>query len=178
MSHGTGESRSSSGLLTSHWGRLRLHAARSSKSRPILAMLHRISQQTATGAEVSDEGGPNAVSLESGRLSDHVGQTRSKPPAGILPRQAALYRWLDSGVRLKHKATRDAATSRSRVPTPLPPRRTSSHPPPPWLARILCRIGWHDWEVIDVTFGFAPGEETEHLRCRRCQKFTTRSGPV
>ena len=32
------------------------------------------------------------------------------------------------------------------------------------------------FEVIDVTFGFAPGESTEHVRCRRCGRVATRKG--
>jgi len=49
---------------------------------------------------------------------------------------------------------------------------------PEWLGRALCRAGWHDFEVIDANFGFAPGETTEHVKCRRCGQTVTRKGEV
>jgi len=41
---------------------------------------------------------------------------------------------------------------------------------PDWLGRFLCHVGWHDYELIDASFGFAPRETVEHVRCRRCRR--------
>ena len=55
-----------------------------------------------------------------------------------------------------------------------PPRE----PPrlPEWLGRWLCRVGAHEYQVIDASFGFAPGETIERVECRRCGVVTTRRG--
>jgi hypothetical protein len=47
---------------------------------------------------------------------------------------------------------------------------------PPWLGRWLCRLGLHDFRVVDVSFGFGPGETIEHVRCRRCDALGLRQG--
>lgn len=47
---------------------------------------------------------------------------------------------------------------------------------PDILGRILCLIGWHDFQVVDATFGFGPGGEVARVECRRCGYVTTRSG--
>jgi hypothetical protein len=44
------------------------------------------------------------------------------------------------------------------------------------IARLLCRLGFHDYEVIDVTFSFGPGGAVEKVKCRRCGRRTTRAG--
>lgn len=47
---------------------------------------------------------------------------------------------------------------------------------PGWLGRALCMVGWHDFEVLDVSFGFGPGETIERVECRRCRLRVTRKG--
>jgi hypothetical protein len=34
--------------------------------------------------------------------------------------------------------------------------------------RLLCWLGYHDFRVIDKTFGFAGGGGIEKVECRRC----------
>jgi len=46
---------------------------------------------------------------------------------------------------------------------------------PPFLGRLLCLIGLHDFRVTDVTFGFGSGGSVEKVECRRCGAVTTRS---
>ena len=62
------------------------------------------------------------------------------------------------------------------APTNLTPRPEPGPPLPAWLGRLLCRVGWHDDELIDASFGFAPGEGVETVRCRRCRRVVTRRG--
>jgi len=45
---------------------------------------------------------------------------------------------------------------------------------PPFLGRLLCFIGIHDFRVTDVTFGFGSGGSVEKVECRRCGAVTTR----
>ena len=33
------------------------------------------------------------------------------------------------------------------------------------LGRVLCGLGFHDFRVIDVTFGFGEGGSVEHFEC-------------
>ncbi len=47
---------------------------------------------------------------------------------------------------------------------------------PPILLRLLCWLGFHDFRVVDVTFGFVPGDAVETVECRRCGYRTTRRG--
>ena len=61
-------------------------------------------------------------------------------------------------------------------PTELKPRPEPGPPLPDWLGRFLCHVGWHDYELIDASFGFAPRETVEHVRCRRCRLVATRRG--
>ncbi len=42
------------------------------------------------------------------------------------------------------------------------------------IARILCYVGWHDFEITEVIFGFGPSGGVEKVRCRRCGLATTR----
>ncbi len=42
------------------------------------------------------------------------------------------------------------------------------------VGRILCWLGFHDFRVIDVTFGFGEGGSVERVECRRCGVLTTR----
>ena len=39
---------------------------------------------------------------------------------------------------------------------------------PNMLGRLLCWLGLHDYRVVDRTFGFGPGGDTEKVLCRRC----------
>lgn len=45
---------------------------------------------------------------------------------------------------------------------------------PPLLGRLLCWLGFHDFLVIDRTFGFGAGGEVEKVECRRCGVTLTR----
>jgi hypothetical protein len=42
------------------------------------------------------------------------------------------------------------------------------------LGRLLCRLGLHDFRVINVRFGFGASGNIEQVECRRCGRFTTR----
>ncbi len=42
------------------------------------------------------------------------------------------------------------------------------------LGRLLCWLGFHDFRVINVRFGFGGGGNIEQVECRRCGRFTTR----
>ena len=61
-------------------------------------------------------------------------------------------------------------------PTNLTPRPEPGPPLPDWLGRLLCRVGWHDYELIDASFGFDPRGTVENVRCRRCRQVVTRRG--
>ncbi len=37
-----------------------------------------------------------------------------------------------------------------------------------WLGWLLCIVGLHDFQVIDVTLTFGAGGTVEKLECRRC----------
>ncbi len=47
-------------------------------------------------------------------------------------------------------------------------------PLPPLLGCFLCWLGFHDFRVIDRTFGFGAGGEVEKVECRRCGVIVTR----
>lgn len=42
------------------------------------------------------------------------------------------------------------------------------------LGRLLCWLGFHDYRVIDKTFGFGAGGGVEKVECRRCGVTITR----
>ena len=42
------------------------------------------------------------------------------------------------------------------------------------LDRLLCRLGLHDFEVVEVTMGFGFAGSVEKVVCRRCGLATTR----
>ena len=44
---------------------------------------------------------------------------------------------------------------------------------PPWLGRLLCWLGFHDYRVVDVVFEFA-SDPVEKDQCRRCGAIRTR----
>ena len=39
---------------------------------------------------------------------------------------------------------------------------------PVTIGRLLCLVGFHDFRVIDVTFGFGAGDSVEKVECKRC----------
>jgi hypothetical protein len=47
---------------------------------------------------------------------------------------------------------------------------------PTILGRLLCLLGIHDFRILEVTYGFAPGSDVQRLQCRRCGRITTTSG--
>ena len=49
-------------------------------------------------------------------------------------------------------------------------------PLPPPIGRLLCRIGWHDYRIVEVTGGFGGGGSVEKRECRRCQFVSVRRG--
>ena len=36
------------------------------------------------------------------------------------------------------------------------------------IGRLLCRLGFHDYQIIETKFGFGNGVSVEKDRCRRC----------
>ncbi len=44
------------------------------------------------------------------------------------------------------------------------------------IARLLCLVGWHDFKIIEGSFGFGASGGVEKVECRRCGMVTTRSG--
>ena len=47
---------------------------------------------------------------------------------------------------------------------------------PAWLGRLLCRIGVHDFRLVECTMGFGTGGRIETVECHRCGHRTTRRG--
>lgn len=45
-----------------------------------------------------------------------------------------------------------------------------------WLGCVLCALGVHDLEVIEVQIGFGPSGTVEKVQCRRCGYRGTRRG--
>ena len=45
-----------------------------------------------------------------------------------------------------------------------------------WIGRLLCRIGFHDYHLIEVVGAFGASGQVEKVECRRCGCTTTRSG--
>ncbi len=43
------------------------------------------------------------------------------------------------------------------------------------LGKVLCYLGFHDFDVVDVTLGFGPAGGVETVECRRCGHRTTRA---
>ncbi len=37
-----------------------------------------------------------------------------------------------------------------------------------WLGRLLCVVGLHDFQVIEVSLSFGAGGKIEKLVCQRC----------
>ncbi|MDX1512491.1 MAG: hypothetical protein R3174_02000 [Gammaproteobacteria bacterium] len=45
---------------------------------------------------------------------------------------------------------------------------------PGWLGWLLCQFGLHDFRIVEVSFGFGPGNTVEKVECRRCGFHTSR----
>lgn len=43
-----------------------------------------------------------------------------------------------------------------------------------FIGRLLCQLGFHDYHVIEATFGFGDGGGVEKDQCGRCGKMRTR----
>ena len=37
-----------------------------------------------------------------------------------------------------------------------------------WLYLLLCKVGIHNYEKIDISYSFGPGGSTETIRCKDC----------
>ena len=44
------------------------------------------------------------------------------------------------------------------------------------LGRLLCRLGWHAYQLVDVKLSFGSGGNVEIHQCQRCGQQRTRSG--
>jgi hypothetical protein len=42
------------------------------------------------------------------------------------------------------------------------------------VGRLLCVLGFHDYRVVEVRFGFGQGNRIEKVECQRCQLISTR----
>ena len=42
------------------------------------------------------------------------------------------------------------------------------------IGRLLCRLGFHRFRVIEVTLGFGDAGGVEKVECRRCGVFMSR----
>ena len=42
------------------------------------------------------------------------------------------------------------------------------------IGRLLCRLGFHDFEVIEAILGFGEAGNVEKVKCRRCRLLFTR----
>ena len=42
------------------------------------------------------------------------------------------------------------------------------------LGRLFCILGFHDFRVLEVRFGFGQGNRIEKVECRRCGWVSTR----
>ena len=42
------------------------------------------------------------------------------------------------------------------------------------VGRLLCMLGFHDFRVLEVRFGFGQGNRIEKVECRRCALVSTR----
>jgi hypothetical protein len=45
---------------------------------------------------------------------------------------------------------------------------------PTLLGKLLCLLGFHDFQVLEVRFGFGQGNRIERVECRRCALVVTR----
>ncbi len=47
---------------------------------------------------------------------------------------------------------------------------------PTWISRLLCRLGIHDYRLIEVVGSFGPGGQVQKVECRRCGCIATKQG--
>jgi hypothetical protein len=47
---------------------------------------------------------------------------------------------------------------------------------PPWLGRLLCLMGFHDFHLVESIGSFGAAGQVEKVECRRCGHVTTRHG--
>ncbi len=45
---------------------------------------------------------------------------------------------------------------------------------PKILGRLLCLLGVHDFQILEVTYGFGPAGNVQRVQCRRCGLTITR----
>ena len=45
---------------------------------------------------------------------------------------------------------------------------------PDFIGRLLCRLGFHNFRVIEATLGFGDAGNVEKVECRRCGVFMSR----
>ncbi len=43
------------------------------------------------------------------------------------------------------------------------------------LGRILCLLGYHDFQMLEVSAGFGSGGSVAKVKCKRCHLITTRA---
>ncbi len=44
----------------------------------------------------------------------------------------------------------------------------NTHKSPSKVGRVLCRLGFHDYQVVEKIFQFGAGSGMEKVECRRC----------
>jgi hypothetical protein len=85
-------------------------------------------------------------------------------------------------VNLGRKAERPAGWPRDmvrrfcRLKDNRPDRDHNRLPPASGFGQLRCRIGWHDYRIVEVTGGFGGGGSVEKRECRRCQFVSVRQG--
>tara|TARA_B100001142_G_C14046548_1_gene544168 strand:- start:359 stop:517 length:159 start_codon:yes stop_codon:yes gene_type:complete len=42
------------------------------------------------------------------------------------------------------------------------------------IDRILCWLGIHDFQVLEITFGFGEAGDVEKVECKRCELIISR----
>ena len=45
---------------------------------------------------------------------------------------------------------------------------------PTLLDRLLCLLGFHDFEILEVSASFGAGGSVAKVKCKRCDLITTR----
>ena len=63
-----------------------------------------------------------------------------------------------------HEPERDEAVSERPEQLPL------------WIGRLLCRVGLHDFHLIEVVTGFGGSGQVEKYECSRCGHVIVRHG--
>jgi len=51
--------------------------------------------------------------------------------------------------------------------------RTALHE---WIGHLLCRVGLHDFRLLEIVGGFGGGGTVQKVECRRCGRVRTRRG--